>query len=142
MSNQDFRLLPSDSPLLNERCREVTENDDILGLLAALKNICEDERGLGLAANQIGSNLRVFVLNFNGMKVYVNPEILEQEDDFVFDGEGCLSFPGEVYCTRRFKRIKIRSDSGPDEILAGIEAVAFQHELDHLDGITMHKRRV
>jgi len=142
MSTSEYKLLPSDSPLLQERCREVGMDDDISGLLAALKSICEQECGLGLAANQIGSNLRVFVLNFKGMRVYANPEILEQEGEFIFDGEGCLSFPGEIYCTRRFNRIKICSDSGPDEILTGIEAVAFQHELDHLDGITMHKRRV
>jgi len=142
MSTSEYKLLPSDSPLLQERCREVGMDDDISGLLAALKSICEQECGLGLAANQIGSNLRVFVLNFNGMRVYANPEIVEQEGEFIFDGEGCLSFPGEIYCTRRFNRIKICSDSRPDEILTGIEAVAFQHELDHLDGITMHKRRV
>lgn len=142
MSTSEYKLLPSDSPLLQERCREVGMDDDISGLLAALKSICEQECGLGLAANQIGSNLRVFVLNFKGMRVYANPEILEQEGEFIFDGEGCLSFPGEIYCTRRFNRIKICSDSRPDEILTGIEAVAFQHELDHLDGITMHKRRV
>jgi peptide deformylase len=47
-----------------------------------------------------------------------------------------------MYCTLRFSKLKIRSDSGPDEILTGIEAVAFQHELDHLDGITMHKRKI
>ena len=142
MSTSEYKLLPSDSPLLQERCREVGMDDDISGLLAALKSICEQECGLGLAANQIGSDLRVFVLNFKGMRVYANPEILEQEGEFIFDGEGCLSFPGEIYCTRRFNRIKICSDSRPDEILTGIEAVAFQHELDHLDGITMHKRRV
>ena len=142
MSTSEYKLLPSDSPQLQERCREVGMDDDISVLLAALKSICEQECGLGLAANQIGSNLRVFVLNFKGMRVYANPEILEQEGEFIFDGEGCLSFPGEIYCTRRFNRIKICSDSRPDEILTGIEAVAFQHELDHLDGITMHKRRV
>lgn len=142
MKEQKFKLLPSTSPILNECCREVSHDDDIVELIDALKAICQQERGVGLAANQIGSNLRVFVLNLDSMRVYINPEILEQTGEFTFDGEGCLSFPGEIYCTRRFDRIKIRSDSGPDEILTGVAAVAFQHELDHLNGITMHKRRV
>jgi peptide deformylase len=118
----------------------VSFDDDILELREALFRICKENAGMGLAANQIGSNLRAFVIDNGGLKLYANPEIVEASEPFVFDGEGCLSFPGEVLCTRRYKKILLRSDSGPDEILTGIVAVAAQHELDHLNGITMHDR--
>jgi len=142
MSKERLQLLPGSSPMLNKACRQVTPDEDISGLVEDLRRICIELRGIGLAANQIGSDLRVFVLNVDKMKVYVNPEILEAEEQEIFYGEGCLSFPGEAYCTWRFSKLKIRSDSGPDEILSGIHAVAFQHEIDHLDGITMHKRKI
>jgi peptide deformylase len=142
MDKKNLQLLAGDDPMLSQVCRVVTYDDDISDLVAELKRICKEHRGIGLAANQIGSDLRVFILNTSCTKTYVNPEILEAEKEEVFYGEGCLSFPGEMYCTLRFSKLKIRSDSGPDEILTGIEAVAFQHELDHLDGITMHKRKI
>lgn len=135
-----LRLLPSDHPALRAPCRPVNFDDDVSELKEALFRICQENGGIGLAANQIGSDLRAFVIDNGGLKLYINPEIVEASEPFLFDGEGCLSFPGEVLCTRRYRKILLRSDSGPDEILTGIVAVAAQHELDHLDGITMHDR--
>lgn len=95
------------------------------------------ENCAGLASNQIGSNLRVFVVKIRGkFRAFINPSFTPQSmmRDSV---EGCLSFPGKQTTTRRYGIIftspPIRKRKGL--FLNGIEAVAFQHELDHLSGI-------
>ena len=142
MKENNFKLLPSTDPLLRKVCRPVTADDDIAEIVAALEEICLQNNGAGLAANQIGADVRIFVLNVSGMRTYINPEILHAQELEPFFGEGCLSFPGEILCTRRFEKITIRADNCDSEELEGLEAIAFQHELDHLDGITMHYRRI
>jgi peptide deformylase len=142
METKKFKLLPSTSPLLRQACRAVTADDDIAELVSALQEICIEKNGAGLAANQIGVNLRIFVLNIDGMRVYINPEILHSESLAPFFGEGCLSFPNEIICTRRYEKITIWADNCETRELEGLEAIAFQHELDHLDGITMHNRSI
>lgn len=135
-----MELLPSNHPLLKTVCRRVTPDDDITFLCSELHRICTSAAGLGLAANQIGSDLRVFVIDNRGLKTYINPEIVETSGELSSELEGCLSFPGEIVYVRRYSKVILRSDSRPDEILTGIAAIAAQHELDHLDGITMHDR--
>jgi len=138
----NYQLIIGPDIRLNQQCREVTFDDDITELKKALKEICDQYKGVGLAANQIGSDLRVFYLNMTGPRWYVNPEILSASAKSTFLGEGCLSFPDEMFATKRHHVISIRHDGGPDENLTGLEAIAFLHELDHLNGITMHERKI
>ena len=138
----NFYLLPGNHPLLKTVCRAVTADDDIKPALRELEKICIESAGVGLSANQIGSDLRIFVLNLNGIKAFINPEIIDASEQFYFDGEGCLSFPGEVLCTTRYRKITLACDNRPVEILTGVAAVAAQHEFDHLNGITMHDRSI
>ena len=91
----------------------------------------------GLASNQIGSNLRVFVVKIRGkFRAFINPSFKPQSmmRDSV---EGCLSFPGKRTTTRRYGIIFTSPPIGKKKglFLNGIEAIAFQHELDHLNGI-------
>ena len=96
--------------------------------------------GAGLAANQIGVGLRVFVMDCEGVKaVLVNPELTELSDEFVEDElEGCLSVPDRHYPTTRSVRAGVRGvdEHGEPVELTGEGYVArcFQHEVDHLDG--------
>jgi len=137
-----YKLVDGKDPILKTKCRAITAYDNIEVLKQSLRNICEENSGIGLAANQIGSDLAVFYLNTNGPKWYINPELNYVENEEIFYGEGCLSFPGEILVTRRHTKIHISHDGGPDEMLTGLSAVAFLHELDHLQGITMHERKV
>jgi peptide deformylase len=101
--------------------------------------------GVGLAAPQVGLALRLFVLNMTGdpaqrdlEEVIINPEILER-DGSAEEEEGCLSLPGVVQRVTRAETIKVRAQNLRGEVLektvTGLEARAWQHEVDHLDGI-------
>ena len=103
------------------------------------------ENGIGLAAPQIGISQRIFVMQTQGwQRACFNPEITDASKNLVDFDEGCLSFPGE-YCTiKRPDWIDVRYQDWQgqwhSERFSGILARCFQHELDHLDGITMWSR--
>lgn len=97
---------------------------------------------MGLAANQVGESLSVFVLGIDGLdEAYINPEISAAEDETLFE-EGCLSIPGVSAQIKRFNKITIQYTSHLDQDLSvrhentvqGIKAIAIQHEMDHLSG--------
>jgi peptide deformylase len=102
--------------------------------------------GVGLAANQVGVLARVAVIDVDYLDgqadliVLVNPEIVERDGDLVWD-EGCLSFPGVTVEVTRSAAVRAKAldrDGKPFEIRAeGLRAVAIQHEVDHLDGVTL-----
>ena len=103
------------------------------------------ENGIGLAAPQIGISRRLFVMLIEDRyRVCFNPEILESSDMLVDFNEGCLSFPGDQCIIKRPDWVTVRyQDHAGTEIsdrLYGLEARCFQHELDHLNGITMWDR--
>jgi len=100
--------------------------------------------GIGLAAPQVGWNVRLFTLGIPAVgdgdvkhRVLWNPEV-ETAGDLVPMREGCLSFPRIYAEIKRWTRVRLRAQSpeGPvDEIFVGLGAQAVQHEMDHLDGI-------
>ena len=105
--------------------------------------------GIGLAANQIGLDLRLAVIKIKREDeeplsiVIINPEIVEKSGT-LYEEEGCLSFPGLFAKIRRSAKVKMRAinEKGmPIEINAeGLFAKAVQHELDHLDGVVFISR--
>ena len=102
--------------------------------------------GVGLAANQVGVLLRIFVIDTAGeddpsdLKVFINPEILTREGEMVWQ-EGCLSFPGVNESVERAERVRVRAldrEGKSFELEAeGLLSVAIQHENEHLDGKLM-----
>tara|TARA_R110002020_G_scaffold39217_1_gene116930 strand:+ start:310 stop:882 length:573 start_codon:yes stop_codon:yes gene_type:complete len=106
--------------------------------------------GVGLAANQIGINKRVCVINVKEPLVLINPKIVEKsEKTFVFP-EGCLSFPKKHIRTLRYVSVTVEADNHDDKLLFSadskdvddaFECACVQHEIDHLDGITMFDRK-
>ena len=103
------------------------------------------ENGIGLAAPQIGISRRVFVMEIGNQKwVCFNPEIIRHSQNVVDFNEGCLSFKGDSCIIRRPESIEVRYQNyrgeWQQETLDGLVARCFQHELDHLDGITMWDR--
>lgn len=109
-----------------------------------LFEVMEKNNGLGLAANQVGLQHRVFVLNCNPKLACFNPRIVYTSDDYSVGDEGCLTWPGFVMKVRRPKNIRIRfqDETGQTktESLGGLVARVAQHELDHLNGITFFSR--
>jgi len=102
------------------------------------------EPGIGLAANQIGINKKVFVMKVQtdyGVVEghFVNPRILEKKNLFIFEKEGCLSYPDKWIETLRFYDIVATADNYSDPIiLSGLPAVVYQHETAHTNALTMY----
>ena len=103
------------------------------------------KQGIGLASTQVGLTKRVFVMEIDGkQKVCFNPEIVQASQTQVEFNEGCLSFKGDQCIIKRPDEISVRYQNYRGdwymERLSGLWARCFQHELDHLDGITMWDR--
>jgi peptide deformylase len=101
---------------------------------------------IGLAANQIGRDVRLFVMSVSGVTRYCfNPEITDIEPNSVEMAEGCLSFKGKHCTIQRPDQILVRyqdpEGTWTQAKLTGLESRCFQHELDHLNGITMWDRQ-
>jgi len=102
--------------------------------------------GCGLAATQVGVDVRLFIIDIAGedeasdLKVFINPEIVETRGVQSWE-EGCLSFPGATEEIRRADWVKVRAldaSGQPFELEAtGLMAIAIQHENDHLNGVLM-----
>ena len=94
----------------------------------------------GVAAPQIGVNLRAFSYHVNGEVGYlINPRIVETKGEKVLIDEGCLSVPGLWHKTPRFEECTAEGQNLAGEIVRiegqGLLAQALQHECDHLDGL-------
>ena len=143
-------MIIKDKSKLTTRCKptNIKDGEEIaVRLLHELRT--SEQSGIGLAANQIGINKRVCVVNVKEPLVLINPKIIERsEKEFIFP-EGCLSFPNKKVRTKRNVSIKVKADNhestlsfsaDSDEINDAFECVCVQHEIDHLDGITMFDR--
>ena len=113
-------------------------------LAKQLHDKMELEGGLGLAANQVGLQYRVFVINSNPKLTCFNPRIVYSSDEYSVADEGCLTYPGFFMKVRRPKNIRLRFQDENGEVKSisldkTVSRVA-QHELDHLNGITFFDR--
>jgi peptide deformylase len=138
MAMRDIRVLPD--PVLRTPCDEITTIDDrVRGLVEDLVETVDAEGRAGLAANQIGVNLRAFSWNVDDEIGYVlNPRIVELSDEVQDGDEGCLSVPGLWYPTTRawYARVVGTNLDGEEIVVegTGLMARCLQHECDHLDG--------
>ena len=124
--------------------------DDIEKFEHDMLKLMQDERGLGLAANQIGITKRFFAIGhesfdtFEKNAIIWNPLIKTFSEEKVIDVEGCLSFKNIWLKVERPKTVEVQYETTQGETktarLDGMESKCFQHEFDHLDGITFNKR--
>ena len=135
--------------LMCEEVKTVKEGEEIGAQL--LKELTESDNGIGLAANQIGINKRVCVVNVKEPLVLINPRIVEKSEEQFMFAEGCLSFPGKHVRTGRHAEVTVEADNhegklkfsaDSEDINDAFECACVQHEIDHLDGITMFERSV
>lgn len=130
-------------PLLKSQTDPVEVFDEKIAALSAdLRETAKAFRAEGLAANQVGALYSMFVIRDQETQEYVtciNPQILEAQAEQVDANEGCLSFPGVLERVKRTDGVRVRYQDEVGAVterwLSGINAVAFQHELDHLKGV-------
>lgn len=127
--------------ILRKKCREVTEvNDRIRIILDDMIETMQQYNGVGIAAPQVGVMRRMVVIEAEEGEIIelINPEIIETRGSSKED-EGCLSVPGFIGTVERPEYVKVTGlDRFGNKVVhegKGLKAVAFCHELDHLDGI-------
>ncbi len=140
-------------PILRKRAEEVNDilADDCQQLISEMMLAVSQAGGVGIAAPQIHHSLRIFIMCSKPNARYphaplmqataiINPEILHYSKEIVKDWEGCLSVPSMRGLVPRHNEIKVRyyDQQGNEQRqqFTGFIARIFQHELDHLNGLT------
>ncbi len=133
-------------PALRRQARLLTTIDKKLHLqVGEMLDLMYEAKGLGLAATQVALPYQLLVVNVTGdpaqkdqEAVYINPTIVERKGAQEGD-EGCLSFPGLFQKVRRAKTVKVQAYNLKGELVeitaSDLAARAWQHELDHLNGV-------
>lgn len=112
----------------------------------------KQEGGLGLSANQIGEDKSVCVVDVTNPFFLLNPVITKKQKEIIYK-EGCLSIPDKMITTKRYEKIWVEADNIDDTMFFGpeksnqvdndllvLESVCVQHEIDHLNGLTIYDR--
>ena len=155
------------NPLINKKLREVSveEGNTIATELFQILN--QRRGGIGLAANQVGIDAQVAVVNVIEPLVLINPKIISKENEINYY-EGCLSFPKKGVNTKRYETIEVTSANVEGSMLFSgvetgetgkgswedkqknddnrnmrlLESICVQHEIDHLNGVTIMDRKI
>ena len=144
-----LKLYTYPDKILRQKCEPVAAvTDDIRRLMDDMLETMYADKGVGLAAPQVGIAKRIIVVDDKvsedgepgpNPRFLVNPEIIRKSEDTIWFNEGCLSLPGQCAEVERHRAVTVRYldyDGKEQELLTeGFLAIAVQHELDHLDGI-------
>ena len=153
-----------ENPLIQKKLKEVTVEEGMAIATKLFQILNKRGDGIGLAANQVGIDAQVAVVNVREPLVLINPKIVKKETEIPYY-EGCLSYPGKGVHTKRYEMIEVKTaqvegswvfngvDTGEtgkgsweddkskiDRELRTLEAVCVQHEIDHLNGMRIMDR--
>jgi peptide deformylase len=140
-----FAIRQYGDPVLKQRTKEIEEIDgSVAKLVADMIETMYDAPGVGLAANQVGVQRRLFVYDIGtGPQAVINPRIVETSGEWTYE-EGCLSVRGLSWPIVRPDAVHLVGlDLAGNEMSLEadtLEGRCFQHELDHLDGILLVER--
>ena len=162
---QVINCIKKDNPLIKKKLKEVTVEEGMAIATKLFQILNKRGDGIGLAANQVGIDAQVAVVNVREPLVLINPKIVSKETPIDYY-EGCLSYPGKGVPTQRYRDIEIKTAqsesnwyfSGAAENSEGksvwdkgnmkqdqenriLESVCIQHEIDHLNGKVIMDRR-
>ncbi len=154
------------NPVINKKLKEVSVEEGRLIATELFQILNKRKDGIGLASNQVGIDAQVAVVNVREPLILINPKIIHKEFEINYY-EGCLSYPGKGIHTKRYRDIIISTEqsesnwyfSGAEENSEGksgwdkgnmrqdrdmriLESICIQHEIDHLNGITIHDRKI
>lgn len=148
-----LNLVKSDDPILKECAKYVYEDDEemLKRLVHGMLKVMRTTKALGLAAPQVGVSKRVFLVRMDitdertgkqpVIRTFINPSLLSKSEETVVSHESCLSFPGKSVIMSRAKEVVVEYSNMKGETiektLTGRDARVFQHEFDHLNGVTI-----
>lgn len=147
MNDEKLPILLVPDPHLRRKARLIVPGDEdaVRDLAPRMLATMYAAPGIGLAAPQVGSDLRLIVVDVAGKEeppapmILVNPEITAATKELAVREEGCLSLPGQYADVERPARVKLRwqeLDGSKREMEAeGLLGVCLQHEIDHLNGV-------
>jgi len=166
MTKQVIDCYKDENPVINKILKEVSVEEGLAIATELFQILNERKDGIGLAANQVGIDAQVAVVNVIEPLVLINPKIISKENPFTFF-EGCLSYPGQGVSTQRYRDVIVQTAqeecgwyfSGAESLqdVRGqweeqhkkderekriLESVCVQHEIDHLNGVTIFNRQV
>ena len=134
--------------VLSRQSKPVREVDrEVLDRAHEMLELMYESDGIGLAGPQVGWSRRIITLDVDqdrkGERIFINPRIIEREGQMEGE-EGCLSLPGMSLAVPRAAKVKVAAYTPKGERLEidadGLHAAAWQHELDHLDGLLIINR--
>ena len=132
------------NPILRKKCSQVTDFSKLSAIIDDMFDTMYEEEGIGLAANQVGVDMNLFIIDISHAddyefpRIFINGEITSSRGESVFS-EGCLSIPEIALEVARpevilFKYQDIHEKWHKEEF-DGLLARAIQHEIDHLNGV-------
>ena len=145
-------ILEAPHPILSQKARVVAETEfgpELVQLLEDMAETMYDAPGVGLAAPQIGDSRRILVADPNNnddddtptLYKMVNPKIISKSPTFISYEESCLSVPEFYVNVKRFEELTVEWQDGMGnthrEVFSGFPSIVLQHEMDHLEGITL-----
>ncbi len=155
-----MKILTAPNPILKNKAKKISSiNDGVKKLIKDMVSTLRENSGIGLSAPQIGTPLRLIIIESKGDKnhkgkerpkipliILINPEIIKKSSDEEVTEEGCLSLPGIWGEVPRAKKITVKSLNDKGKLIKikaeGLGARVLQHEIDHLDGILFPERVV
>tara|TARA_X000001036_G_scaffold197810_1_gene186207 strand:- start:1450 stop:2085 length:636 start_codon:yes stop_codon:yes gene_type:complete len=166
MTKQVIDCYKDENPIINKKLKEVSIEEGLAIATELFQILNKRQDGIGLAANQVGIDAQVAIVNVIEPLVLINPKIIKKENPFTFF-EGCLSYPGQGVSTQRYRDIVVQTAqeecgwyfSGAESLqdVRGqweeqhkkdeqekriLESVCVQHEIDHLNGVTIFNRQI
>ena len=155
------------NPLINKKAKEVSVEEGLVIAEELFQILNKKGDGIGLAANQVGIDAQVAVVNVIEPLVLINPKIISKENEINYY-EGCLSFPKKGVNTKRYETIEVTSANVEGSMLFSgvetgetgkgswedkqknddnrnmrlLESICVQHEIDHLNGVTIMDRKI
>ncbi len=143
-----MQLVCESSSLLKTQCEDIDfENPqiDLERTIASMSEVMKEHQGVGLAAPQVGLLYNLFVMKrHDKFTACINPEIFTFSDETIFFEEGCLSFPNLRLRIKRSELITCKwygvDGKEYEDELRKLSSRIFQHEYDHLQGITFRER--
>ncbi len=146
-----LKIIKYPNDFLRRKMREVKVDElkslKVQRLVFDMAKTMEVEKGVGLAAPQVGSDLRICTIRVGEESyVLVNPKIKSSSRKKDIFEEGCLSFPGEFFSVERPLKVKVQARDAEGKKFKikanGLLARVLQHEIDHLEGILVIDRAV